>query len=432
MTDRLSLHDVDAARRHPNVQAALWAIRYGEGTQTDDGWKILFGGGRFSGDDKKPDTFDDYADHPRTVVHKNGYDSTAAGAFQIIEKTWDMVHGWYPDILTDFSPVNQERAAVFLIYYRKALADVMQGRVMDWVEKLNKEWASLPGSPYGQPVVSIEDVIREYRAVGGRFEDEAHIPIAPAPTTLPDPVPAVPDPVATPAPAPAPTSSPRRTQVGQNEDGSPIYDIPAVTEVGVDTSRSFTMAPFIAMVLPQLISLVPALAKIFGSGSEISNRNIAAAEMVVNVAKQAIDAKNEQELAERITTDKTAADLVKDAVEKNYFRLEEIGGGVAAARAFSLQLAGVNDPEHRTIPLMAQPAFIISIALILLVFTVVGVVLIPWEIWNGNQQIYSDELRLVVVTAILGALGTITAFWLGSSFGSQKKDQAVIGSATIR
>ncbi len=50
---------------------------------------------------------------------------------------------------------------------------MLAGRIEVAVGKCNKEWASLPGSPYGQRTVSLPRVIQEYRAWGGAVAGEA-------------------------------------------------------------------------------------------------------------------------------------------------------------------------------------------------------------------------------------------------------------------
>ena len=127
-----------------NLQAFLMLIRTGEGTSYDGGYSRLFGGG----------SFDSYADHPRISVTRNGLTSTAAGAYQILARTWDDLINAGND-LPDFTPPNQDVAAVALIKRRGALADVAAGRFDTAIAKCNREWASLPGSPYGQPTLTM-------------------------------------------------------------------------------------------------------------------------------------------------------------------------------------------------------------------------------------------------------------------------------------
>jgi muramidase (phage lysozyme) len=138
-----------------NVQAFLRVIRRGEGTADDGGFRRLFGGG----------TFASFADHPRTLVTKSGYKSTAAGAYQFLSSTWDetaRIMG-----LPDFSPANQDLGAVGRIAARGALADVIAGRLEEAIKKCAKEWASLPFSPYGQPVISMATARGVFANAGG-------------------------------------------------------------------------------------------------------------------------------------------------------------------------------------------------------------------------------------------------------------------------
>lgn len=122
-----------------NVAAFLMTIRVSEGTSGSDGYSILVGGGHF----------DSFADHPRRLVYipSIGKNSSAAGAYQILRKTWDGVRAKLG--LADFTPASQDRAAVELIRQRGALADVRAGRFAAAVEKCKKEWTILPGAGYG-------------------------------------------------------------------------------------------------------------------------------------------------------------------------------------------------------------------------------------------------------------------------------------------
>jgi fluoride ion exporter CrcB/FEX len=291
-----------------------------------------------------------------------------------------------------------------LIAGRKALEDVVEGRIHIAVLKCNKEWASLPGSPYGQPVVTLEEFIREYEEAGGLLMNEEAARDAPTvPVTVQAKLPHI------------------ASKTAEITQGS--------TDLGVDLQQEKAMPipAIVAALLPSLIQLVPQLTKIFGSGSEVSQRNIAAAEAVFTVAKDAIGAKNEQEVIEAIKSDPVQATAVKQAIEKNYLQIQEAGGGgIAAARDYSIAVAAMRTPEGQPLGLLTQPAFVISIVMLGLVVVMVIVVLFPWEIFRANGgQIYTDEVRLIVVTAIIGSLSTIGAFWLGSSFASRQKDTTI-------
>jgi muramidase (phage lysozyme) len=138
-----------------NVRAFLSVIRKGEGTGDEGGYRRLFGGG----------TFTSYLDHPRVTVRRSGYVSTAAGAYQFLESTWDETKRIMG--LTSFTPVMQDLAAVGRIAARGALDDVKAGRFEQAIRKCNREWASLPGSPYGQPVMTMETARAVFASAGG-------------------------------------------------------------------------------------------------------------------------------------------------------------------------------------------------------------------------------------------------------------------------
>lgn len=155
--DYLGATDLDLS--NANLQAFLRMVRYAEGTASANGYRMLFGGGLFEG----------YDDHPRTPVTATlggkRITSTAAGAYQFLARTWDDIKRAAG--VSDFSPASQDRAAAALIRRRGALADVYAGRFSEAVRKCAREWASLPGSPYGQPVKTMAQVTAAYQGAGG-------------------------------------------------------------------------------------------------------------------------------------------------------------------------------------------------------------------------------------------------------------------------
>lgn len=145
---------------HANISvrecALLSTIAYAEGT--DERYDIIF----------SFETFTSYADHPRRTICSGAYCSDAAGRYQFLAMTWDWVA---PKLdLSDFSPASQDLAALWLIDYRGVenidSIDTYQ-EFVDAMYDLNLEWASLPGSPYGQPTHSAEDLWVEYQYHAG-------------------------------------------------------------------------------------------------------------------------------------------------------------------------------------------------------------------------------------------------------------------------
>jgi lysozyme len=154
MTENMGITDTT---QQNNLAAFLAMIRVSEGTAGPNGYSTLVGGR----------LFDDYADHPRVLVDlpNLGIKSSAAGAYQILRRTWDGVAGKLG--LPDFSPASQDAAAVELIRQRAALPDVLAGRFAAAVDKCKKEWASLPGAGYGQRENSLARLEAAYVNAGG-------------------------------------------------------------------------------------------------------------------------------------------------------------------------------------------------------------------------------------------------------------------------
>lgn len=395
-----------------NVRAFLWALRYGEGTQGDDGFQTLFGGKLFAGKDGKLHTFDDFADHPRlkvTVRLKSGgtLTSTAAGAGQFLERTWDALvkqHGF-----TDFSPANQELAMVALIQGRKALADVISGNWRAAVTKCALEWASLPGSPYGQPVVTMEEFEREYREAGGLDYPEDQLAVTQPPAMLPPPK------------LPEATALKQRIEAVEDPQPSKLKEALMATAPVLASAALGPVSPFAAALLPALLDLVPQLTQIFGSGSEVAQRNAAAVNAVVNVAKDAIGAKNEQEVLEVISTQPVQAQAVKQAIETNYLHIAEAGGGgIGGARDYNLQVAQMRGPDGQPIPLMKQPAFVISLILLVMPLMMLG------DMFFVHPDAYdADGLRTQIVTGVLMIISMVGGFWLGSIYEQKSGNRRV-------
>ena len=119
-----------------NVKALLKLIRYAEHGREDDGVYFLLYGGK--------QTFTDIRKHPNKRIKAWGMTSTAAGAYQILYKTWDEARA--KGIVFDFSPASQDKLAVWKIKTRGALKFVEEGDIENVVAKLRKEWTSLPGA----------------------------------------------------------------------------------------------------------------------------------------------------------------------------------------------------------------------------------------------------------------------------------------------
>lgn len=155
--------DLQEALENPNVRAFLHAIRLGEGTSDEAGYLRIVGG----------DMASHYIDHPRAMRYIKRYKvwSSAAGAYQIIGKTWDGLVKQYG--FQDFSPQCQDEAAVALIAEKRALRHVKNGDIAKAIALLGGVWASLPSSTDGQLTEPIQAVLAEYEKYGGTLNASA-------------------------------------------------------------------------------------------------------------------------------------------------------------------------------------------------------------------------------------------------------------------
>lgn len=344
-----------AALGDPNVQAFLRVIRSGETNQEDVAYRTVVGGG----------TFDSFDAHPGRLVHVPSLkvSSTAAGAYQFLKRTWAECAEALE--LTDFSPASQDLGAVFLIRRRGALSDVIAGRLDVAVQKCAKEWASLPGSPYGQPVKTMEQVRAVYERYGGQYAAAPQAPEAEVPAQAPE--------------AEAPPQPVKEKKMA----------FPAV----------------LMALLPTLIEQIPRLGKIFGSGSAVAERNVAAATTVMELVKTATGAANAQAAVEAIASDPAARAQAEQAIEQNWFTLTEGGsGGIdgAAKRDMAVMVSGES--------VWKSPSFIVAIALLPLVYMIVGAVV---GLFGAP---FSDDVRSAIANGIVGLiLGGLIGYYYGQS-----------------
>jgi len=158
----------------------------------------------------------------------------------------------------------------------------------------------------------------------------------------------------------------------------------------------------LAALLPVLTSAVPELVKIIKPDSAAAEKNAA---KVFEIAKTAISAANEQEVAERVAADPAAAQAVRQAVQERWFELAEVGGGVAAAREADLAAqAGSGD-------MLRSPSFWIAMTLLplvyLLVLSLIGMI--------GSAR-WSDDVRAGLAGSLISAIvGGLVGYYYGQT-----------------
>ena len=189
---------------------------------------------------------------------------------------------------------------------------------------------------------------------------------------------------------------------------------PAVKEsLTPQPTKEPTMAPILAALLPSLVQGIPKLARLFGSGSEVSERNIKAVEMAMEVVKEATAAPNAQAAVEAIQADPVVAQKAAAAIEARWLELTEAGGdGIAGARKANAEYSQKEGPRF-----WLNPAFWIS--MILLGFVAMLLV----DVFYVHPENYIGEIKTQIVTGLLLIIGMVGGYWIGTSFSSARKDE---------
>lgn len=139
---------------HANLVKFLMLITHTEGTDRQKTpYNELFGFTNFEG----------YEKHPKIKIKASNYCSTAAGRYQVLYTTWLMFLKKFPD--AKFTPEWQDLIAIWLIKRANAYQLILDGKFEEAIEKTNKVWASLPGSPYGQPTHKMSDALKFLKTI---------------------------------------------------------------------------------------------------------------------------------------------------------------------------------------------------------------------------------------------------------------------------
>lgn len=333
--------------REPRVAAFLQVIRFCEGTLGDRGYQTIFGY-RF---------FTSFADHPRQrIPFGSGY-TTAAGAFQFIEGTWDDMAAKYS--LPDFSPASQDAAAVGLLIRRGALDAIRVGDLDRALDLTNEEWASLPGSPYGQPTRTMAQVREQWqRALAGAAPVEQRT---------------------------APPAAPRK-----------------------ESPQMAPLSPFVIPALDALARLVPTIADLFKGEqpSKVAERNAdavkAIADKVIPIVIAAAGAPNVQAAVEAAEADPKVASDMDAAARREYHELTRVS--LQEAREFGLAYSQMKDV--RTV--VGQFTFIEFLSLVLLAMSAgFGIALLYLGLLKG------ELLGAIVMLVVVAGFVEVRKYWLG-------------------
>lgn len=385
-----------SALLHPNVQAFLRVIRQGETSQEADAYRWIVGSTR-----KAPQLVDTFADHPRRRVFIPSLRvwSTAAGAYQFLQGTWDECARALG--LTDFGPASQDLAAVFLIRRRGALPALLAGDIEGAIAKCAAEWASLPGSPYGQPVQTLLGALSVYRHWRG--------PEAAAPDQSRS--------EKTEAPAPTPSPPPEKTPT------APAPQWP--TEDDLQSGRAFThpqeptpMAPFIAAGLSALIQNAPALIRVFGDSPQ-AEKNAKAAEAVAAIAMKATGETTVEGAVKAMEASPEKAAAYREAVHQSMGELLSLMAQAVdidektRATALDRNLTLGTATGGRWLWLLGGTAG----AMVLFSFA------ITWQVLFGEREFSEGVKMLLLGQIVMAGFGLVMAFMFGTNLQNRVSQQ---------
>ena len=383
MKDRAPLR---AALEHPNVRAFLRAIRGGESSQDDSAYWLENGGRLFDGPQ---------AEHPSKGLKSPP--GRAFGAYQFLASTWAGLCREYG--FEDMGRQCQDEGAVALIVGCRALDEVMAGELEAAFELLHGTWTSLPGG--SEPNKLTARAARTFIEWGGQVAAPseaaqlvASVPVAPE--TDPGRL------QADTGPAPAFNPDSLATEhYGEAITESTITPIPSADQ------QETHMAPIVLPLLQVAAQFLPQLAEKFGSGSEVSNRNIAAGKVLADAIVTATNSPNLQAAVEKMQGDPEAVKAAKAAVSQAWPDLFEVAGGITEARKM-LPTDGPWWHQFASIP------FTVIVMLMPIVYFVI------YQVITGSN--WTQEIRASVVSAVIsGVLFAIVGFALGTSYGSQRK-----------
>lgn len=408
-----------AALKRANVLAFLRLLRTGETAQTEDAYRWLFGSTV-----AKPKLFDNFADHPRVRTYE-AYDgqfiqngkidyTTAAGAYQITESTWDGLVRQYG--FTEFDPATQDLAAVALILEKNALGEVIAGDIDGAIAKLRPVWASLPGASHGdQPTVKLERAREVYLAYGGQLANGVATP-TPAPTPV-EPSP--------PATAPLPVQA---TQTASKPARSPST-----------TTRPIPPEESMAPAIPLLISLAGNLIEAFAPlAREKVTKELAkhsdSPEVAAQVASSVINAvttlTGKADPIDAVAAAKADPTIIQKVQATALEELEKLAPFLEKLAAFERETWAAEGTERDAAAArakaeevdLARPLMRASLNWVIGLMAILGTVAVAQVVKQGKVDTEVWSALTVVAGWIMSQTGGIFNYRFGTSRSSGAKD----------
>lgn len=202
-----------------------------------------------------------------------------------------------------------------------------------------------------------------------------------------------------------------RHENGQQPYSRSMLEAGAAAALGTTPPEAPVLPAIIPALLPSIVSAIPALAQIFGSGSEVSTRNLKAAQVVADTVVAATQSVNLQEAAEKMKADENARQAAQIAVlaQPQIMALLEVGGGVDAARKANIALMQATDAWWKA---LLNPVLVVTALTLPLVYIIVV------ELVKQMPKVSPDVIAQTIGTVVGIVLGGIVGFWMGQTYQS--------------
>lgn len=165
---------------------------------------------------------------------------------------------------------------------------------------------------------------------------------------------------------------------------------------------------FFGAAVEALTKAIPELIDLFKGESPTAQRNAEAGKLLVGIAKEAVQAGNEQDLVEALENP-AAVEKVREAVKTHWYELTEVGGGPAAARAADLAMIAATRGDPWYAAPLRSTAFWAAMLLLPMAYMVAGSIA---GLWGYSE--WSSDVRSSLATAVISlVIGSIAGYYFG-------------------